>query len=230
MVASPQAPRTWASDDGTLCTWKGRSDVMVVESVGEGSSRPNIRRVYNLMGNDRAIGDGATDDDDDEIRRRGLVCRELDANLDGKKDVVRTFDGEGHPLHEEADRDFDGRIDAWRDFADGQVIEERIDSNGDGKPDVWRLFANGQLQRIRRDRNFDGKADSWEIFARGRLERIGVDETFDGRVDRWDRDSRARTKKNVEQAPSNTDSDTQSRDAGAAPASKTRGAEPEAPP
>ena len=36
-------------------------------------------------------------------RQRILVCREIDTNLDGIKDVVRTFNEKGEALREEAD-------------------------------------------------------------------------------------------------------------------------------
>ena len=117
-----------------------------------------------------------------------LICREIDTNLDGIKDVVRTFNSKGEPIHEEQDTDYDGRIDEWLNFVDGRIAEEDVDTNHDGKADVWKFYVDGQLQRIRRDRNGDGKPDEWEMYSKGRLDRVGVDDTYDGHVDRWDRD------------------------------------------
>lgn len=165
----------WPSDDKTLCDWKNKADVDVVESSGPGAMRPNVRRVFKTFG-------------EADSRRKTLVCREIDTNLDGIKDVARTFNPKGEAIHEEADRNYDGRVDIWMNFVDGRLAQENIDSNGDGKPDVWKFYVNGQLQRIRRDRNFDTRPDVWEIYAHGRLERVGYDESFDGHVDRWDRD------------------------------------------
>ena len=165
----------WPADDRTMCDWKDKPELEVSESAGPGALRPNVRRVF------KTFGEG-------DARHKTLVCREIDTNLDGIKDVVRTFNPKGEALHEEADRDYDGRIDLWINFVDGRMAEEDVDSNRDGKPDVWKFYVNGQLQRIRRDRNFDGKADIWEIYARGRLERVGMDDSYDGHVDRWDRD------------------------------------------
>jgi hypothetical protein len=158
-----------------MCDWRNKPELEVSETAGPGALRPNVRRVF------KTFGDG-------ESRHKTLVCREIDTNLDGIKDVVRTFSVKGEALHEEADRDYDGRIDLWINFVDGRLAEEDVDTNGDGKPDVWKFYVDGQLQRIRRDRNFDGKPDIWEIYARGRLERVGLDDSFDGHVDRWDRD------------------------------------------
>ena len=165
----------WPTDDRSMCDWKQKPELEVSESSGPGALRPNVRRVFKTFG-------------EAEQRHKTLVCREIDTNLDGIKDVVRTFNPKGEALHEEADRNYDGRVDLWINFVDGRLAEEDVDTNGDGKPDVWKFYVNGQLQRIRRDRNFDGKADIWEIYARGRLERVGLDDSYDGHVDRWDRD------------------------------------------
>jgi hypothetical protein len=165
----------WPADDKSMCEWKDKADVEVSESMGPGAMRPNVRRVFRVFG-------------DTDTRRKALACREIDTNLDGIKDVFRTFNPKGEALREEADRDFDGRIDVWINFVEGRLAEEDVDTNGDGKPDVWKFYVDGQLQRIRTDRNFDGKADLWEIYSRGRLERVGHDDTFAGHVERWDRD------------------------------------------
>lgn len=158
-----------------MCDARGAPDLDVVETMGPGALKPNVRRVYKVFG-------------DVDRPRRVLVCREIDTNLDGIKDVVRTYNDNGEPLREEADTDYDGRIDVWTDFVDGIIAEVQVDTNKDGEPDVWKFYVDGQLQRVRRDRNGDGKPDVWEFWSNGRLERIGYDETFDGKVDRWDRD------------------------------------------
>ena len=168
-------PSRWPADDRSMCDWRNKPELEVSETMGPGALKPNVRRVY------KTYGEG-------ESRHRTLACREIDTNLDGIKDVVRTFNQKGEALHEEADRDYDGRVDVWLNFVDGRIAQEDVDTNADGKPDVWKFYTNGQLQRIRRDRNHDGKPDVWEIYAKGRLERMGMDENSDGHVDRWDRD------------------------------------------
>lgn len=168
-------PSKWPADDRSMCDWRNKPELEVSETAGVGALKPNVRRVFKIFG-------------EADTRHKSLVCREIDTNLDGIKDVVRTFNAKGEAVREEADRDFDGRVDVWINFVDGRLAQEDIDTNKDGKADVWKFYVNGQLQRIRRDRNFDGKPDIWEIYARGRLERVGMDETYDGHVDRWDRD------------------------------------------
>ncbi|MBX3225431.1 MAG: hypothetical protein KF795_33305 [Labilithrix sp.] len=168
-------PSRWPADDRSMCDWRNKPELEVSETIGPGALRPNVRRVY------KTFGEG-------ENRHRTLACREIDTNLDGIKDVVRTFNQKGEALHEEADTDYDGKIDVWLNFVDGRLAQQDVDTNKDGKPDVWKFYVNGQLQRIRRDRNGDGKPDVWEIYSKGRLERVGTDENGDGHVDRWDRD------------------------------------------
>jgi hypothetical protein len=164
-----------AADDRSRCDFKGRSDREVVESLGPGAKKANIRRVYGV------VGEG-------EDRHRVLMCREVDTNLDGVKDVVRTYTDKGEALNEVADTNFDGKMDTWITFAKGRVAKLREDHNGDGQDDETRFYVGGQLSRAQIDTNYDSKPDVWEIYDEGKLERRGVDLDFDGHVDRWDRD------------------------------------------
>lgn len=187
-VSAPNA----GFDDNGRCDFKGRDDREVSETTGPGALLPNVRRVYQIVGTG-------------EDRRRVLACREVDTNLDGVKDLVRTFNDKGEALREEADANYDGRIDTWLTFVAGRMSETALDTNNDGLPDVWKFYtmvedASGEpnpnlpvkLSRIRRDTNFDGKPDVWEFYVGGRLERMGVDLDFDGHVDRWDHDEVAK--------------------------------------
>ncbi|MCL2822700.1 MAG: hypothetical protein FWD57_01790 [Polyangiaceae bacterium] len=167
--------RGFTHDDKARCEYEGRSDREVVETTTAGASRPNVRRVYQVFG-------------EGEDRRRVLICREADVNLDGIKDVMRLFNDQGEPIREEADTNFDGIVDSWIIFSNGRIVKHELDTNGDGMPDVWKYYSQGGLSRIQRDTNFDGRPDVWEIYVRGQLDRVGVDIDFDGRVDRWDRD------------------------------------------
>ena len=165
-------------DDRSRCDYKGRRDREVIETTGPGAVQPNIRRVFAI------VGEG-------EDTRKVLLCREVDTNLDGMKDVVRTYTDKGDALYEQADADYDGRIDTWITFARGRISKVQLDSNKDGKPDHTRYYLEGRLSRVQRDRNFDGKPDVWEIYDKARLQRMGMDLDFDGQVDRWDRDQDA---------------------------------------
>ncbi len=172
----------WPDDDRSLCQvlvhWKNNPHLEVSETVGPGSFRPNVRRIYKVIG-------------EHDDRHSVLQCREVDVNLDGIKDVVRTFNDKGEPLHEEADTNFDGRIDDWVNFADGRIAEEDMDTTlSTGRPNVWKFYINGELSRVRRNTHCaSGTADTWEIYFKDRLERVGNVLTCDGHVDRWDRDT-----------------------------------------
>jgi hypothetical protein len=168
-------PRGFAADDRSRCDYLGRVDREASETAGPGSAYPNIRRVFATFG-------------EGETRRRVLVCREVDTNLDGRKDLVRTYDDQGEPVSELADTNHDGTIDTWVKFVAGRIARVDIDTNGDGRPDETRYYTKGRLSRVQRDTNQDGRVDVWEIYTEGRLQRMGVDLDHDGHVDRWDRD------------------------------------------
>jgi hypothetical protein len=189
-ISAPDRGRATSVGDAGF---DGREDREASETAGPGAILPNVRRVYQILGTG-------------EDRRKVLVCREIDTNLDGIKDVVRTFNDKGEALHEEADSNYDGKIDTWITFAAGRIAKQALDTDGDGLPDVWKYYTvvdNGgqaerptnvpiRLSRIQRDTNRDGKVDVWEFYLAGRLERMGVDVDFDGHVDRWDHDEVAR--------------------------------------
>ena len=177
-VQNASAPRQVtgiSSDDQSKCEYNARPDREVRETTGPGSFIPNIRRVYAILGTG-------------EDRRKILLCREVDTNLDGTKDVVRTYNDKGEKLNELSDSDFDGKIDTWVTFSGGRIAKVELDKRASGKPTEWRFYVGGKLSRVQRDTNKDGKPDVWEVYAKGRLQRMGVDLDSDGRVDRWDRD------------------------------------------
>jgi hypothetical protein len=174
-VQSDKRPVGISPDDQSRCDFKDRADRDVSETAGPGSVTPNIRRVYALLG-------------EGEERKRVLVCREVDTNLDGVKDVFRTYNDRGEALNELADTNFDGQIDTWITFSRGRVAKVELDTTGNGKPNEIRFYVNGKLSRVQLDENDDGRPDVWEIYDDGKLQRRGVDLDRDGQVDRWDRD------------------------------------------
>ncbi len=191
----------WPDDDKSMCGWRNHPELEVSETAGPGAIRPNIRRVY------KTVGEG-------DSRRQTLVCREVDTNLDGIKDVMRTFNAKGEPVKEESDTNYDGKIDVWTSFDHGRVVEENIDTNKDGRPDVWKVYVDGKLSRVKRDRDFNGKPDVWEIYTKGRLERMGMDETGDGHVNRWDRDGILLKQQEAEEEKADEDGGTDGGDTG----------------
>src|SRR5262245_2683647 len=85
-------------DDQSRCELRGRADRDAVETAGPGAVQPNVRRGYQMVG----TGDSM---------HKVLICREIDTNFDGVKDIVRTYNEKGESVHEQADTNYDGRID-----------------------------------------------------------------------------------------------------------------------
>lgn len=169
-----------AADDGGRCDASG-SDREASELDTSGDSRPDVRRVYRRVG-------------DPPLTRLVLTCREVDLNGDGTKDIVRYYNDEGRPLREEADRNFDGRMDTITVFQEGRVVRTELDQNGDGRIDT-KIFYDDDGNALRTERDLAGRStadtwrpDRWEYFEHGRMVRFGTDVDGDGRVDRWDRD------------------------------------------
>lgn len=182
-VTSPgvgQAEPTSGGEGGAVrCASEG-AGYEVSEYDTSGDNTPDVRKLFKTMG-------------EGTLARLVLVCREADLNGDGRKDIVRFYTDEGIPRREEADRDFDGRIDEITHFANGRVVLHEIDTSGNGMIDTRIFYEEGQPVRAERDmasRSTAGqwRPDRWEYYADGRTVRIGADLDGDGKVDRWDRD------------------------------------------
>lgn len=172
---SERLPEGMTESGLARCEFEGRDDRASEENSAPGAKYPNVRRVYGYIG----VG---------VDRRKILLCREVDTNLDGKKDLVRTYGDLGEKLVEQADTDYDGKIDTWISFSGPRPSKIEIDRTGDGKPDEFRYYVDGNLVRLQFDENGDGRPDVFEIYHEGRLDRRGVDVDHDGHVDRWERD------------------------------------------
>ena len=200
-------PSSWPADDRSMCDYH-HPDLETSDTAGPGALKPNVRRVYKM------VGEG-------DQRHKTLVCREIDTNLDGIKDVARSYNAKGEPVREDADTNFDGKIDSWTTFVGGRLSEEDLDTDRNGRPDQWKYYSNGQLSRWKRDRNGDGKPDVWEIYSNGHLERVGYDDDFDGHVDRWDRDDEVRANREALEDSHGQDAGADAAAASGTPASGT---------
>lgn len=161
--------------DQSRCATAGRDDRDVMESSSPNSVASNVRRVYGQFREGEEV-------------RRTLLCREVDTNLDGVKDLFRTYDDQGAKLTEAADTDYDGKIDTWITFAGTRIARIEFDGNGNGEPDETRYYTGGKLSRLQKDTNHDKKPDVFEVYSDGVLQRVGVDANYDGQVDDWYRD------------------------------------------
>jgi hypothetical protein len=143
---------------------------------------PDVRKVYQLSG-------------EGPEARSTLICREVDLNHDGTKDIFRFYNAEGRTVREEADRDFDGRIDVITYFDRGEVVRREFDTNRDGHVDMRIFYRERRPYRAERELNNnnspDFRPDYWEYYdARGSVVRMGWDYNGDERADQWDRTDR----------------------------------------
>ena len=168
------------------------SGIEMSEYDTDGDDIPDVRKVFRVVGEGR-------------LSRLIMVCREADLNHDGLKDIVRYYNDEGSPVREEADRDFDGRLDEITYFERGRVFRKELDTTGDGRVDTKIFFEDGQPARTERDMSgrstaSEWRPDRWEYYDHGRLVRMGTDLDGDGRVDRWDRDAEWQREREAEAA------------------------------
>ena len=152
----------------------------VTEYDTSGDNTPDVRKLFKTMGQG-------------SLARLVLVCREADLNGDRRKDIVRLYNDEGRPIREEADRDFDGRIDEVTQFTNGRITLREVDTSGNGMIDTKIFYEAGLPVRAERDMTGRSTAsawqpDRWEYYSDGRTVRVGTDVNGDGKVDRWDRD------------------------------------------
>lgn len=153
-----------------------------------GDNVSDVRKVYRVEGKGKNT-------------QKIIVCRELDLNHDGRKDIFRFFSEEGRPQRELLDNNFDGNIDSISYFENGRMVKQETDRNGDGKADQTRHFVHGTLLRVDRDDNNDGEIDVWEHWDQGRLVRIGYDVNNDKVADFWHRAPPTEEEEVVEEPP-----------------------------
>jgi hypothetical protein len=108
----------------------------------------------------------------------------LDADGDGKPELIR-FVRKGNEtlLREEADRNYDGVIDAWTVYRDEAVATRVLDSNDDGNPDVFESYHEGRLSSREIDRDDDGVRDVFYRYEGASLAEEKHDANNDGAID-----------------------------------------------
>ena len=194
-TANQQAGAETPVSTGPCGSADGRHEVSEYDTSGD--EVPDVRKVF------LRLGEGS-------LARLVLVCRESDLNADGQKDVIRYYTDEGRPLREEADRNFDGKMDEITFFQEGQILRQEFDTQGDGKVDTKIFFDAGKPLRAERDLAARSTAerwqpDRWEYYEEGRVVRMGTDIDGDGKVDRWDRDASLRRGPDLGDTPAAAD-------------------------
>lgn len=109
----------------------------------------------------------------------------LDANGDGRPDIVQVFSGSRETCRA-VDINMDTVIDRFVYFDDAGN-KRRVESgfDRDTRPDEISYFEGGQLVRKERETNNDQRIDTWSYFEGGRMVREERDSTGDGYIDQW---------------------------------------------
>jgi hypothetical protein len=114
-----------------------------------------------------------------------VVRHSLDVDDDGAPEELRYVDvASGQLVRAELDRDFDGVIDTWITYQDGEPAVAVIDSNADARTDTWERYTGGQLEAKTLDRDHDGVKDTFYRYRDGELTTLLRDANNDGTVDR----------------------------------------------
>jgi hypothetical protein len=124
---------------------------------------------------------------------RGKQVVSLDANGDGKPDVVKLFipaTQDGHAVQQlvckQTDLDFDGKIDLVQYYGPaGDLVMDEYSMNYNGKFNGLTFYQEGKKVRAEKDMDFDGKPDYFEFYEGGKLVRVERDSNGDGKVDEW---------------------------------------------
>lgn len=113
-----------------------------------------------------------------------LIKRVLDADSDGKPELIRYVDPEsGLLIRQEQDRNYDGVIDTWSDYEWGAIVARVLDSNDDGNPDVWERYESDRVISREIDRDDDGVRDAFFRYQGDSLVDERHDATNDGKID-----------------------------------------------
>jgi hypothetical protein len=124
---------------------------------------------------------------------QGKQAVTLDANGDGKPDVIKLFIATAHEGHttqqlvcKQTDLDFDGKIDLVQYYGPaGELFMDEYSMDYSGKFNGRTFFQDGKKVRSEKDMDFDGKPDYFEFFEGGKLVRVERDRNGDGKIDEW---------------------------------------------
>jgi hypothetical protein len=95
----------------------------------------------------------------------GQVTRlSLDRDYDERIDYLVEYDAANRKVREELDFNFDGRMDDFYFFEEGQLARQEVDSNFDGRIDVWVSLEGQYIRGYEMDRDFDGVAEVRKVY------------------------------------------------------------------
>lgn len=119
---------------------------------------------------------------------KGKRAEPLDANADGKPEVLRIYDGNREACRV-SDLNGDGKPNMYEYFAaDGSTIRRReFDYDDNGVINAIETYEGGRLSHREMDTTNQGRLDTWDTFdlATGKIAKRERDSSLDGRVDQW---------------------------------------------
>ncbi len=82
-----------------------------------------------------------------------------------------------------ADRNNDGKPDAWIIYYGKGARTTQVDLNFDGKPDMYSYYQNSQRVKLEIDIDYDGKLDQVNEYMDNKLVRMQKDSNKDGKLE-----------------------------------------------
>ncbi len=145
---------------------------------------PEIRDLPRAIFDEKSITIAAGTDGFDNKRKLKARRLTLDADGDGKPEVVRFVERKSAaPLRHEEDRNYDGRMDAYFTFARGQLVARELDSNYDGRSDIFERYEGGRQTERSLDRDHDDVLDAFYEYDGRYLARERHDADNNGTID-----------------------------------------------
>lgn len=110
---------------------------------------------------------------------------EIDRNEDGRIDRWEQYAADRSLERVGGSRADNGEVDSWTYFAaDSSVLRVEVSTRHDGTFDRTEFFEKGAMVRAEEDTNRDGKTDKWESYEDRRLASVAYDTTQRGSPDR----------------------------------------------
>jgi hypothetical protein len=134
----------------------------------------------------RKIPDSIFDTEYRSDGTRERIVKTLDADRDGRPEIVIGMDGETGQLQTRAeDTNYDGTLDSTTIYdKTGKIENLEEDTNHDGVADRWTGYENEVGNRVEVDRDFDGIRDAFYTYQDGTLALEEHDTNGDGVIDR----------------------------------------------
>lgn len=145
---------------------------------------PELRDLPRAIFVEKSITIGPRTPGFENEQKRKLTKLTLDADRDGKPEVIRFLDRKTDTIvRQETDRDYDGKIDDVLRFERGRLSARELDTNRDGRPDIKEKYAKGRQVERTLDRDYDGVVDAFYEFEGKYLARERHDADNNGEID-----------------------------------------------